>query len=178
MTNKSPGPGELVVSINTYKISASSSASTVVRTMRRLSRCCGLCNPGVSSKAICAPGACTTPRILVLVVCGLSETIAIFCSSSRLSNVDLPTLGRPIIATVPNFMALRTWPLLGRGWNQLIDGFPFADVAELFSRQLFDFRRIMLETIDVLPKRAGRPLQLLEVHVQLLGMLAHGEVAG
>ncbi|MCG3774160.1 MAG: hypothetical protein JW395_0977 [Nitrospira sp.] len=100
------------MSINTYKMSASSNTSTVVRTMRRLSRCCGLCSPGVSSKAICAPGACKTPRILVLVVCGLSETIAIFCSSNRLSKVDLPTFGRPIIATVPNFIVLRTWPLL------------------------------------------------------------------
>ena len=60
----------------------------------------------------------------------------------------------------------------------MIDGFPFSNVTELFSRQLFDFRGIMLETIDVLPKCAGRPLQFLEIHVQLLGMLAHGEVAG
>src|ERR1043166_7076425 len=70
MTSRSPGPGELVVSINTYRISASSSTSTVVRTMRRLSRCCGLCNPGVSSRAIWASGAWTTPRVLGPLVCG------------------------------------------------------------------------------------------------------------
>src|SRR6185436_14974162 len=177
MTNKSPGPGELVVSINTYKISASSSTSTVVRTMRRLSRCCGLCNPGVSSKAICAPGACTTPRILVLVVCGLSETMAIFCSSSRLSNVDLPTLGRPIIATVPNFIMLPAEPFLSWRWDQLIHSFTFTHVPELFTRQLLDFRWVMFQTINVPSKRTGRPLQLLNICVQPLGVLTHGEVA-
>jgi hypothetical protein len=41
----------------------------------------------------------------VLVVCGLSETIAIFSPISRLSSVDLPALGRPTIDTKPDFIA-------------------------------------------------------------------------
>ena len=36
----------------------------------------------------------------------------------------------------------------------MIHGFTFANVAKLFSRQLFDFRRIVFYTINVLPKRA------------------------
>ncbi len=35
------------------------------------------------------------------VVCGLSETMASFSASSRLSSVDLPALGRPMSAAVP-----------------------------------------------------------------------------
>src|SRR5690349_6641965 len=91
--------------MRTKSKSASSSVSTAVLTIRRFKRCCGLCSPGVSNSAICAPGACTTPRILVLVVCGFSDTIAIFSFKRRLSNVDFPTLDRPTMATVPNFMA-------------------------------------------------------------------------
>ena len=40
----------------------------------------------------------------VRVVCGLSETIAIFSLSSAFSSVDFPTFGRPMMATVPVFM--------------------------------------------------------------------------
>jgi hypothetical protein len=47
----------------------------------------------------------------------------------------------------------------------------------LFSRQPFDLGWIMFQTINVTPKRAGRPLQFLKVQVQLLGVLTHGEVA-
>jgi len=35
------------------------------------------------------------------VVWGLGEVIAIFCPTMRFSNVDLPTFGRPMIATNP-----------------------------------------------------------------------------
>src|SRR5690554_2751229 len=37
-----------------------------------------------------------------LVVCGLSETIEIFCPSREFNSVDLPTFGRPITATKPD----------------------------------------------------------------------------
>src|SRR5438093_12306940 len=42
----------------------------------------------------------------VLVVWGLSETIASFVPTSRLSSVDLPAFGRPMSETKPNL----TWP--------------------------------------------------------------------
>ena len=35
------------------------------------------------------------------VVCGLRDVIETFAPTSRLSSVDLPTLGRPTIATRP-----------------------------------------------------------------------------
>src|SRR5262249_46326861 len=57
--------------------------------------------PGVSTSAISAPGSLATPRTRFLVVCGLSETIATFSPTSRLTSVDLPTLGRPTTATSP-----------------------------------------------------------------------------
>ncbi len=44
----------------------------------------------------------------VLVVWGLLDTIEIFSPNRQLSSVDLPTLDRPMIATVPNFMVLIT----------------------------------------------------------------------
>src|SRR5438128_3153517 len=59
------------------------------------------CRPGVSSSATCAPGRVTTPRMRERVVCGLGETIATFCPSSRLSRVLLPTFGRPTMAAKP-----------------------------------------------------------------------------
>ena len=39
------------------------------------------------------------------VVCGLGVTMASFSPTMRLSSVDLPTLGRPRIATVPATVA-------------------------------------------------------------------------
>src|SRR5207248_2789773 len=59
------------------------------------------CSPGVSTKAICARGRVTTPRIRDRVVCGLGETIATFCWTSLLRSVDLPTLGLPTMAAKP-----------------------------------------------------------------------------
>jgi hypothetical protein len=35
------------------------------------------------------------------VVCALREVMLIFCPTSALSSVDLPTLGRPTMATRP-----------------------------------------------------------------------------
>src|SRR5581483_2405629 len=51
--------------------------------------------------AICASFACSTPWMRLRVVCGLCETIATFCPISALSSDDLPTLGRPTMATMP-----------------------------------------------------------------------------
>src|SRR5512147_1698130 len=175
-TNRSPGPGKLVASIKTNRRSASSSVSTVVRTMRRLRRCSGLWIPGVSNNAICAPGVWTTPRIRVLVVCGFSETIAIFSCKSRFNSVDLPTLDRPIIATVPNFIALRLGPLLCGVRNQLVHGFALAHVTEPFTGQLLDPGWVVLQSINVAAQCLRRPLKFLNVRLELLRKLTHRKI--
>src|SRR5690242_15795139 len=62
----------------------------------------GLCTPGVSRNTICVSSVVRTPRTCVRVVCGLSETIDTFCPRIWLRSVDLPTFGRPTIATNPD----------------------------------------------------------------------------
>src|SRR5262245_61069675 len=77
---------------------------TAACTMRSFMRCMGLCMPGVSSSTIWPSGGSlrwSTARIRLRVVCGLSETIATFWPTSRFTSVDLPTLGRPTMATNP-----------------------------------------------------------------------------
>src|ERR1051326_153977 len=69
--------------------------------MRRFMRCRGLWIPGVSKKTICPRGSLRMPTMRWRVVWGLSETMASFSASSRLSSVDLPALGRPTRATGP-----------------------------------------------------------------------------
>src|SRR6056297_1065286 len=58
--------------------------------------------PGVSRNRICASGVLWMPNIRLRVVWGLFEVIAIFCPSTWLSRVDVPTLGRPTRATNPD----------------------------------------------------------------------------
>ena len=60
--------------------------------------------PGVSTNTTCTSGRVSTPRTCVRVVCGLSETIDTFWPRIVLSNVDLPTLGRPTSVTKPDFI--------------------------------------------------------------------------
>src|SRR6185503_4167827 len=60
--------------------------------------------PGVSRKTIWPSGRVRTPIMRVRVVCGLSDTMAIFSPTSLLSSVDLPAFGRPISATVPDLL--------------------------------------------------------------------------
>jgi len=57
--------------------------------------------PGVSTNTNWAPGRCLTPRILVRVVCGLSEMMAILPPRIQFRSVDFPTFGRPTSATKP-----------------------------------------------------------------------------
>jgi len=71
--------------------------------------------PGVSMKTICtgsaSPPSCAlggrffTPRIRLRVVCGRGDTATSRMPRIWLSSVDLPTLGRPRIATKP----VRAW---------------------------------------------------------------------
>ncbi len=76
---------------------------SAVSTMRRFMACMGLWMTGGSKSTSWAPGRCTTARMRLRVVWGFSETIATFCPTSRLTRVDLPTLGRPTTVTKPAF---------------------------------------------------------------------------
>ena len=69
--------------------------------MKRLSCLVAPWTPGVSTKTICPRSLLKTPVIRLRVVCGLGVTMASFSPTIRLSSVDLPTLGRPKMATVP-----------------------------------------------------------------------------
>src|ERR1035441_1169239 len=78
--------------------------------MRRSSCELGLCTPGVSTNTICAAGCTplcaatsTTPAMRLRVVCGLAVTMATFSPINALSSVLFPALGRPRIATNPDF---------------------------------------------------------------------------
>ena len=59
------------------------------------------CRPGVSKNAIWAPSPFQIPRIRVRVVCGRGVTMARCSPSTRFRRVDLPTFGRPTMATNP-----------------------------------------------------------------------------
>src|SRR5512135_3542142 len=54
--------------------------------------------PGVSTKTSCAASVVRIPSWRLRVVCGLGETAAIFWPNNAFTSVDLPTLGRPMIA--------------------------------------------------------------------------------
>src|SRR6266542_3710878 len=81
--------------------STSDSVESPTATMRRFSSPVARWRPGVSKKASCAPSPFQTPRMRVRVVCGRGDTIAIFSRRTRLRSVDLPTFGRPTMATNP-----------------------------------------------------------------------------
>ena len=95
--------------------SASPSASSVMKRARsapaqaaftssrrkRPSFVAGRSRPGVSKKAACASSVFNTPSNLRLVVPGFRVTMASFSPKMRLSRVDLPTFGRPMIAMKP-----------------------------------------------------------------------------
>src|ERR1035441_7390120 len=49
------------------------------------------------------------PSILFLVVCGLFVVMDIFCPNMELRSVDLPALGKPIIAAYPAFIYSLTY---------------------------------------------------------------------
>src|SRR5207253_6425939 len=100
-TRRSPGPIGLVASIRTHTVSTSASAERATALVRSPRSVRGLCTPGVSRNTICESGVVRTPRMAARVVWGRSETMATFWPTSRLSSVDLPTLGRPTSVTNP-----------------------------------------------------------------------------
>ena len=55
--------------------------------------------PGVSRNTAWAPGRVRMPTTRVRVVCGFGVTIATFSPTSAFVSVDLPTFGRPTMAT-------------------------------------------------------------------------------
>ena len=66
---------------------------------------CLVWNPGVSTKTNCAAPTVRMPVIRCRVVCALLEVMLIFCPTSALSRVDLPTFGLPTMAIRP-----QRWP--------------------------------------------------------------------
>src|SRR5215469_12833095 len=100
--NLSPAPGRSAASTTRSTRSSVARASTVIAIIRRFISYPGLWIPGVSTKAIWPSGRDRTPVIRFLVVCGLSETIAIFWPTSLLSSVDLPAFGLPASVTNPH----------------------------------------------------------------------------
>ena len=103
-------------SVTTSAASTSSIEPMASRTMKRLSGERAWCTPGVSTKTICprarrppprgsSPASATspfqTPTMRLRVVCGFGVTMASFSPTMALSSVDLPTFGRPRMATVP-----------------------------------------------------------------------------
>ena len=70
--------------------------------MKRFSALLGAVHAGgVDEDDLTPAGSLYTPAIRLRVVCGLGVTMASFSPTMRFSSVDLPTLGRPKIATVP-----------------------------------------------------------------------------
>src|SRR5512133_589059 len=68
--------------------------------MRSLRACLGRWMPGVSRKASCTSPLFTTPSTFVRVVWGIWLVAASFWPSRAFSKVDLPALGRPMMARV------------------------------------------------------------------------------
>ena len=62
---------------------------------------CRVWKPGVSTKTNWVSSTVRMPVMRWRVVCALSEVMLIFCPTSAFSSVDLPTFGRPTIATRP-----------------------------------------------------------------------------
>ncbi len=81
--------------------SASPMACSTRRCMRSVMRSRGRWTPGRSTRTSCQSSPVAIPRTSRLVVWGLSETMATFSPTSRLTSVDLPELGRPASAMKP-----------------------------------------------------------------------------
>src|SRR3954470_21356984 len=86
----------------------------------------------------------------VLVVCGLSETIASFVPTRRFSSVDLPAFGRPMNETKPVFMTCpcSDRPRLFVRRRSDLGGRPLAD-ANLVNPPPFHFQHLDVQSVDV-----------------------------
>ena len=63
-----------------------------------------MCRPGVSRKTNWLSPRFRMAQIRFRVVWGLLETMATFSPTRALVRVDLPTLGRPTIEIIPDFL--------------------------------------------------------------------------
>ena len=113
ITARSPGP-MYCASTTHSTASTPSRASSAFFIMYSPSLVRGLCRPGVSTNTICQSSCVTTPSILLRVVCGLLDTMATFSPTKRFMMLDLPTFGRPRMATKPerNFLLSKVDMLL------------------------------------------------------------------
>ena len=83
--------------------STSVSVAVTARLSERLSAAtCWVWKPGVSTKTNCEAPRVRMPVMRCRVVCALLDVMLIFCPTRALSSVDLPTLGRPTMATRPH----------------------------------------------------------------------------
>ncbi len=88
-------------SIRCTVTSACSEPFQAERTMARSSRRRGLKMPGVSTRMIWAAPCMATPRTGKRVVCTFWVTIETLAPTMRLTRVDLPAFGAPMIAAKP-----------------------------------------------------------------------------
>src|SRR5512137_1184675 len=89
-------------STTTTMASTSSRLRVAERFIRSLRRdACLLWMPGVSTKTNWAPSAVRMPVTRWRVVCAFFDVMLTFSPTRWLSSVDLPTFGRPTIATWP-----------------------------------------------------------------------------
>src|SRR5262245_43640379 len=85
--------------------------------------------PGVSMNTAWSLPRLSTPSTRCRVVCGLSVTMLSFSPTSAFSRVDLPTLGRPTIATKPQRPAAVSILLTGQYQEHGRSGFLFRSAA-------------------------------------------------
>src|ERR1700674_4607263 len=91
-----------VVASMTRAMTSTSASAARARSLVRSPRVVrGRCRPGVSRRTSWLVGVSRTPRTVVRVVWGRSETMVTLVPTSRLTRVDLPALGRPTIDANP-----------------------------------------------------------------------------
>ena len=100
-THSSPAPTGLVTSTSIATTSTSESSASAARLSSLPRASLGLWRPGVSTMTIWQPGAFTTARMRLRVVCATGVAMARRLPQQALSSVDLPALGLPTRATNP-----------------------------------------------------------------------------
>ncbi|KAF5048778.1 hypothetical protein DSECCO2_446530 [anaerobic digester metagenome] len=99
-------PAYLEPSRNSTTPLASCTAPQAASTRKRFSLPRAAWMPGVSRKTICSSAVVRMPVMLVRVVWGLGETMAIFSPRTAFRKVDFPALGGPMRAMKPALYVL------------------------------------------------------------------------
>src|ERR1043165_8146020 len=120
-TYSSPRPNASPASEIMATTSASARLARTTSIIRTFSLCSGLWMPGVSRNAIWPRSSLRMPTMRLRVVCGLAETMETLRPRMRFSSVDLPALGRPTMATMPDFFSSLTLPLRIGGHAHAVD---------------------------------------------------------